>query len=128
MNQVAVFAVDRKFRKLEKVFKKTAEQLMRLSGLKNDYLEIYLVGERLLNKNVLAFPAPRRFPRPDVRQKPLGEIYLNPDYIRKRGENPIYMLIHGFLHILGYDHNRESGRIRMENMEQKLFKTLSQKI
>jgi len=85
------------------------------------YLEIFIVGNKLMPKNVLSFPADQKFPRPDLKQKPLGEIYLNPSYIKQQGEDFDYMLIHGFLHLLGYDHIRKSDRIVMEQKEIELL-------
>ena len=81
------------------------------------------MGKEFMNKNVLAFPAPKDFPRPDIKSKPLGEIYLNPQYIKENGENFIFMLIHGFLHLLGYDHQKRNDRIRMEKKERELLKS-----
>ncbi len=77
-----------------------------------------------MNRNVLAFPAPKRFPRPDTPGKFLGEIYLNPGYIEEHGENLHYMLVHGFLHLLGYDHIAKGARIVMERRERVLMKKL----
>lgn len=88
------------------------------------YLEVYLVGKEFMYKNVLAFPAPKGFPRPDIKLKPLGEIYLNPQYIKENGEDLTFMFIHGFLHLLGYDHKKESDRISMESKEKELLKLL----
>ena len=83
-----------------------------------------MVGKEFMNKNVLAFPTPKSFPRPDINRKPLGEIYLNPQYIKENGEDLIFMFIHGFLHLLGYDHKRRNDRIRMEKKETELLKSL----
>jgi len=108
-----------------------------------------------MRKNVLAFPAPKGFPRPDIKGKHLGEIYLNPDYIAKErleivpplagsrlpklssldgGRNLkleipaklAYMLIHGFLHLLGYDHKKKSDTIIMQKKELLLMRRLRQ--
>jgi probable rRNA maturation factor len=151
--RVIVESWDKKFNILVPKIRRTTLKLGRLLGLTNVYLEIYLVGNRFMKKNVLAFPAPKEMPRPDIRgQKALGEIYLNPDYIQKehleiappldslsikkagsrRGGRNLkleipsqklaYMLIHGFLHLLGYDHKKKSDRILMERKEAKLIK------
>ena len=80
------------------------------------------IASNYLNKNVLAFPAAKHFPRPDLPKKPLGEIYLNPEYIASHDEDLTFMLIHGFLHLLGYDHVKKNDRIRMESREKKLLR------
>lgn len=81
------------------------------------YLEVYLVGSRFMKKNVLSYPAPKEMLRPDIKGRALGEIYLNPTYIKKNKENLLRMLVHGFLHLLGYNHKKKSDRIRMEKKE-----------
>ena len=37
----------------------------------------------------------------------------------------IHLIIHGFLHLLGYDHEEESEAHQMENMEIQILKTLN---
>ncbi|MDO8585260.1 MAG: rRNA maturation RNase YbeY [bacterium] len=85
-------------------------------------VEVHLVGNAVMNKNVLSYVSPRKFFRPDISGKALGEIYLNPTYIAAHGEDVDLMLVHGFLHLLGYDHKRKSDRIKMEKKEDALLK------
>ncbi len=33
-----------------------------------------------------------------------------------------FLMIHGLLHIIGYDHNTKTNRTKMENLEEKIFK------
>lgn len=122
---IVVVSLARKFKKIEKVVKRAGEKLLKLSKMPGNQVEIYLVGNRFMRKNVLAFPAPAAFPQPDVRRKAIGEIYLNPDYIREHQEDLIYMLVHGFLHLLGYDHKKKSDRLKMENKEKTLCQQIS---
>ncbi len=83
--------------------------------------------------NVLSFPEPEYFPHPEGKKKMLGEVYLNLDYAlvetrgtEGRGRNQLsyeilgFLLIHGFLHLLGYRHDGKSDTIRMQRLEQKL--------
>lgn len=122
--KVAVASLESRFDNLKPKIRRWALQVVQALKLKSGYVEIYLVGGRLMGKNVLAFPAPKGFFRPDVKEKPLGEIYLNPAYIKQHREDLGYMLIHGFLHILGYDHKKKSDRIKMERKERQLCKIL----
>ena len=126
--KIVVESWNKKFDKLRPVIRKTALQLARFLGKKDNYLEIYLVSDSFMEKNVLAFPAPNKFPRPDLKKKikALGEIYLNPDYISRQAagdkrQELLYMFTHGFLHLLGYDHKRKSDTIRMERKEAELL-------
>lgn len=80
-------------------------------------------------------------------RKNLGEIYLAPDYIArtlkgsarkerelkkiaKKSRNKVleneiaYLLVHGFLHLLGFDHKKKGDTISMQFKEQELLKKL----
>jgi len=116
-----VEVLDLSARRHKLVVQKTARWLMRRFNKSGFSLEIALVGKQTMNKNILAFPPKANFPRPDLRQKPLGEIYLNPRIILQQGWTIPYMVIHGFLHLLGYDHKKKNDRIDMERLEQKLL-------
>ncbi len=94
-------------------------------------IDIFLVNDRrmqrlnkqFLNKdrstNVLSFPTPAGFPAAT-----LGEVYVCPPFIAREGQDLELMLVHGVLHILGYDHHRESDRIKMEKRERVLLNFL----
>ncbi|MEK7555161.1 MAG: rRNA maturation RNase YbeY [Patescibacteria group bacterium] len=119
--RLEVGSLEGKFKKFEKQIRTVARSLLDISGKRHASLEVYLVGAKVMEKNVLAFPAPKRFVRPDAKGIFLGEIYLNPDYIETHGENLIYMLVHGFLHLLGYDHMKKNDRMAMERRERALM-------
>lgn len=134
--KVIIESWNKKFNQFVPQVKRTTLKLGRFLGQKNKQVEIYLVPGSFMQKNVLSFPAPKGFPRPDIKRgTALGEIYLNPDYIAKEPlkiENwklkipaeLAHMLIHGFLHLLGYDHKKKNDRIIMEKREQELLKKL----
>jgi len=73
--------------------------------------------------NVLAFPYPKDFPQPQT-EKQLGEIYLSPSYIKRHKESIEFMLIHGLLHLLGFNHELKGDRIQMEKLEKELVREL----
>lgn len=101
-----------------------ARAMLRFLGTlvkKKSAVLVHLVDDSVMKKNVLSYEAPEHFPRPDVRGKALGEIYLNPKYISEHGEDFDLMLVHGFLHLLGYDHKRKSDRMKMEKREDGLL-------
>lgn len=72
--------------------------------------------------NVLSFSEPDGIPHPELGKGEtyLGEVYLAPREIRRRGDNLLYLLTHGILHLLGYTHGDERDRIRMERREREL--------
>ncbi len=131
-----MFSGRNSFSKVKPVMRKVGGFLARELKQGKAYLEVYLVGKEFMEKNVLAFPAPKNFPHPNTKLKPLGEIYLNPDFISKDLYWPpttnyelrtklSFMLIHGFLHLLGYDHKKNSDRIIMEKKEGQLMRSLN---
>lgn len=104
---------------------------------KDSYAEVNLVTSLQMRKlnleyrgkdkttNVLSFSYPSWFPRIS-KDSPrlLGEVYLDAEFIKKRGESIDYLLIHGLLHLLGLDHGRYDDRIKMERMEKRILKWL----
>ena len=76
--------------------------------------------------NVLAFPEPIAFPHPETKpgQKYLGEIYLNCDILKKSPERTAPLLLHGILHLLGYDHKKNIDANEMEPLEKKILEKL----
>lgn len=94
-------------------------------GVENSALEAYVVGGAFMEKNVLAYPAPQDFPRPDLQPAhDLGELYINPEYIASHGEDFDRMAVHGFLHLLGYDHAGEHDTMAMEEKEREILRAL----
>jgi len=71
--------------------------------------------------NVLSFETPRDFPVPPKSPKLLGEVYLCPSVIKERGEDIEFLLVHGLLHLLGFDHDNSRARMSMQKLEQKIL-------
>jgi probable rRNA maturation factor len=71
--------------------------------------------------SILSFPEAKGFPHPENRRKMLGEIYINYEFSEGDSDLLIYLFIHGFLHLLGYDHLKKRARMEMEKLEKKLF-------
>ncbi len=117
-----IFCLDKKFKKDSGLIAGVLGKLDRLLKLKGKYVEIYLVNEKF---NVKSFLTPKNFPRPEIKNfQSLGEIYLSPDFIKKNKEDLSFMLIHGLLHLLGYDHKKEGDRIKMNQKEQELWRKI----
>jgi probable rRNA maturation factor len=116
-------------RRLELLVKK----ILPLLKERNATLDIFLLSNadiaalkaRFIKKktepNVLAFPEPRRFPHPETHKKYLGEIYLNRDILKKSPERMAPLLVHGILHLLGYDHVKNADFAAMEAAEKNVL-------
>lgn len=90
-------------------------------GVTHAHMEAYIVGNDFMEKNVLAYPSVHDFPRPDLAgRRDLGELYINPHYITEHGEDFVCMAIHGFLHLLGYDHRGKHDTVKMDAAEKEL--------
>lgn len=74
--------------------------------------------------NVLAFPEPKHWPRPEKKNMGLGEIYLNRDLTKGDINELTRLLVHGIVHLLGYDHKKKNDRIKMEKMEENVIRKL----
>jgi probable rRNA maturation factor len=79
--------------------------------------------------NVLSFPAPRG---PPTGTAALGELVICPRVLRAeahRQDKPLrahwaHLVVHGTLHLLGYDHERAADARRMERREIAVLKRL----
>lgn len=126
-----IYISKKKFEKEKELIKKSLAELDRILKLKKTYLEVFLIEGDF---TVHSFEPPKDFPRPDLNSKGLenlGEIYLCPRYAYRtnktnsaNGSYIIFLLIHGLLHLLGYDHKKKSDRIRMEGKEKELMDLL----
>lgn len=75
--------------------------------------------------NVLSFPSEE--------EGELGDIILSLETILKEAEereipplhHTLHLIIHGFLHLLGYDHEEEHEAQKMENMETNILNRLN---
>lgn len=154
MNRVAVSVPGRNFKKFERNIEaivRTAEKTLKILKKEDVEAEIYLVSGRtmrLLNKkfrgkdkttDILSFREPRHFVAPPSRFKRIGEIYLNlqktTDYRLQttvHNEKSVVrslstvdrLLVHGLLHLLGYDHENKNDTIKMEKTESLVIKKL----
>ncbi len=125
--KLEVIVLDKEVKKFSPLAKKMARQLAGFLPEKGE-VELFLISEKrmkMLNNrfrgknkstNVLSFPKPKNFP--GIK---LGEAYLDPVYIQKHKEDLALMLVHGVLHILGYDHEKKNDRIKMEKKERMLL-------
>jgi probable rRNA maturation factor len=131
-------------RKLQLLAKKMLASLNQRSATLDIFLlphaEIKALKARFIKKqtepNVLSFREPIAFPHPELAggqsrdgkmstaKKYLGEIYLNKDILKESPERAAPLLLHGILHLLGYDHVKETEAAKMEALEEKLLNAL----
>lgn len=125
--EIRIEVIDKSSQVYKPVLIKKSRKIAEFLKLKNP-IDVFLIDSgtmRKMNKkyrgknkpaNVLSFVSPLNFP-----VDTLGEVYLDPKYIEKKKEDLVFMLAHGVLHILGYDHIRKNDRIRMENKEKQIL-------
>ena len=118
------------FPKKFKFFKKRVYFTLLLSNNK----KIKILNKKFRNKNkhtdVLSFPFHQK--KKDLKKIYLGDIIISYDYINKPNnlsdtefkQKTIKIFIHGFLHLLGYDHIRFKDYKKMFKEEQKIFKSV----
>ena len=106
MNKIGVVSLSKQFQRFEKLIQKLARKVLKV------------LNKKFRGKNkttsVLSFQEPRNFILPPSKQKKIGEIYLNLQFSNSQIPQ---LLIHGLLHLLGYNHQKKSDRIRMEKKE-----------
>lgn len=126
VNRIEVIALDAHVKHFVPRVRRFTNRLFSLLRVKNSAIEIYLVHDRVMKKNVLSYEAPKKFPRPDIpkRIRSLGEVYLNPSYIGRAGCDFSHMLVHGVLHLCGYCHGNKRDRMKMEAVERRLLRRM----
>ena len=82
--------------------------------------------------NVLSFPTPDDMPVPEGEAYPLGDIVLAHGVITREAEeqgktlqdHTTHLIVHGVLHLLGYDHESDGEAEEMERLEADILKGL----
>lgn len=155
LKQVQIASLEKKFDWHRNKIGKRAEKILKILEKKDVAVEIFLAGNkemRQLNKiyrqkdkaaNVLSFEEPKNFPRPEIKGKikAIGEIFLNLDACRpsfakasegkqKKSEKIDWnevdkLIVHGLLHLSGYDHKKNVDAVKMEKKEKRILSKLS---
>jgi len=130
-NEIEVFSLDRRLGRWENEIRQSAFRILNRLGQKKLRLAVYLLNRRQMESlnrsfsgqnrpaNVLSFSDPGFPPVPDG-SRPIGEVYLCPPLIRQQKEDLNRLLIHGLLHLFGFNHDRIGDRIKMEKLEENL--------
>ena len=121
---IEMIIVDESHASAADAVKEAVAVAARVMKVENATAEVSIVGDAFMKKNVLAYPAPTGFPRPDLGGKrDLGEMYVNPGYIALHGEDLRFMAVHAFLHLLGYDHGEDKETAMMQEKEEEILKS-----
>tara|TARA_E500000331_G_scaffold230204_1_gene220367 strand:+ start:650 stop:1114 length:465 start_codon:yes stop_codon:yes gene_type:complete len=93
-----------------------------------------ILNKKFRNKNkptdVLSFPFYNKINKKNLY---LGDIAISYEIINKRSKKTNFIKefqkiwIHGYLHLLGYDHQKEKDFIKMKKLEDLIFKYLNKK-
>lgn len=132
----------------EQELQRLAKKMLMALHRRNATLDIFLLPHAEIKKlkarfikkqtepNVLAFPDPVAFPHPELGgakggakqsngraapKKHLGEIFLNRDILAKSPKRTAPLLLHGILHLMGYDHKKKADAVTMEALEEKIL-------
>ena len=113
----------------KKFLSKNIEISVLLTNTKKMTLLNYKFRKKKKDTDILSFPSEKpNFYKKKIRQKNiyLGDLVLSFNYIKKQGiEFESYLkkiLIHGFLHLIGYDHDNEKNFLKMEKAQNKILK------
>ena len=122
--------ICKKFPKKFRFINKKAYLTLLLSNNK----KIKYLNRKFRKKNkhtdVLSFPFEQK--KRNLKEIYLGDIIISFNYMNKPKnlnskefkQKTIKIFIHGFLHLLGYDHIKEKDYKKMFHMEQKVFKSI----
>ena len=128
---MVVRSLDRRLARYEKPLRRTAEGFFKFHHMSKE-IEIYLVNSSQMRRlnfkyrgvdkptDVLAveslkFPGEEDF---------LGEVYLNPSFLKSKPYDIHYILVHGLLHLLGFTHQKKGDNMKMEKREKEVLKWL----
>ena len=135
---------SKKIKKKEKLFSKICKNFPKKFRFQNKrvYLTLLLsnnsnikkLNKKFRNKNkhtdILSFPFHQKLNK--SREIYLGDIIISLNYMNKSKnlntadfkKNVVKIFIHGFLHLLDFDHIKKKDYIKMHNEEQKIFKSV----
>ncbi|WP_119328019.1 rRNA maturation RNase YbeY [Cysteiniphilum halobium] len=110
-------------------FLKKYHAIISLQIVSADEMQHYNNNYRAKDKptNILSFPfdAPPGLPKDDETAYFLGDLIICPDVLQKEAKEQgklldahwCHILIHGILHLVGYDHIDEKDALEMESIE-----------
>ncbi|MFB6212842.1 MAG: rRNA maturation RNase YbeY [Candidatus Magasanikbacteria bacterium] len=133
---VEVTDLDRHFPELKKDVKEALKKALIYLEKEDKKLEVSLLSKGAMKKvnskfrgkdeatNVLSFEEPDQIPTAPKKRERLGEIYICPEVIEEEGAEPVYLTIHGLLHLLGFSHKEKEDAKRMEEVEKEIMQKI----
>ena len=113
----------------KKFLSKNVEISVLLTSSKKMIILNHKFRKKKKDTDILSFPNEKpNFYRKKLKKKNiyLGDLALSFNYIKKQKiefeEYLKKMLIHGFLHLIGYDHNNVKNYLKMEKVQNKILK------
>lgn len=132
---------DFRWRKFKKPILKNTKKILQIMKCSNPIIYINLLNDRemqLVNNNQRNKNVPTNIISLSTgfNNNLLGEVFLSFETIKKeflenktKDKNMMnyikYLLIHGILHLLGYDHTNDQDTLRMEDIESFVLNTLT---
>jgi len=135
--KIRIKSTQRKITINKKAIISLAKQALKIKGIRDAELSILFVGKRRirgLNKryrridratDVLAFSM-REGTNANLHPRILGDVVICPEIAKESREIHLY-LIHGILHLLGYNDSNKKDRSLMEKEQTQILKKLTQK-
>ena len=135
-NTISVYGETKSFSQEGGEVQKILQKALAFLKEKDLHLDLFLVstkGIQEVNKisrgkdaptTVISFPDEGVVPYPETEKKHIGEIYLAPRVISKKGDSIFHLAIHGLLHLLGYTHSQKRDSIEMERIEEEILSSL----
>ena len=126
--------LEKNFRYAQANIKEIENRNINLTILLAGNKEIKILNKRFRNKNrhtdVLSFPFNKK--QKKLKENYLGDIIISFNYMNKPKNldnyefkiKTIKIFIHGFLHLLGHDHQKNKEYKQMLNEEKKIFKSI----
>lgn len=99
-------------------------EIVFLDGRAMCALKKKLLPKEMGPANVIALPEPDGFPHPEAATPFLGALYLNRGIVSGKPEAEAQLLLHGFLHLAGYDHKKKRDILMMEKKEKELWRRI----
>jgi len=125
IENLTTFHINKKH--LEKITEELTSREVDLTICYNDTIQTYNREYRNIDRatDVLSFPIENEINLSHDSIMPLGSIVVSIEYVKERavefnhGEDDelTLLFIHGLLHLLGYDHEVDSGEMRVKEEE-----------